>query len=133
MDKIDELLLDWFEWSQAYSPALDYGKAEPACRDFRISRQWMDYDDLNEEVERNLKASVGKLVEPLVHRLDLRARVAVNTACRNFASGAQVWSSIRIAGDQETEYARAKAILCPMMVDAGLIERTACKPLESVL
>ena len=130
MDKIDELLLDWYSWQSSYTPNLDYGGAEPACRDFRISRQWMDYDDLNEEVERNLKASVGKIVEPMIHKLDMRSRLAINTAMLNFGAGYTVWVNPRHADTQEEDYARAKAILCPQMVLAGLLEKSACKVVE---
>jgi hypothetical protein len=133
MDRIDELLLDWYEWSQGYNPGTDYSAFDSTCAQFRTSRQWMDYEDLDAEVEWQRKKEVGKVVEPMMLKLDLRARVAVNTACRNFSDGAAVWSSVRVAGNQEDEYARAKAILCPMMVAAGLVEREACKAVESVL
>lgn len=131
MDRIDELLLDWYEWQSGYTPNLDYGGAEPACRDFRISRQWMDYDDLDAEVERNLKESVGKVLEPMIHRLDMRSRLAVNTAMRNFGAGATVWVNPRHSDTQDADYSRAKAILCPQMVAAGLLEKGACKPGET--
>jgi len=127
MDKIDELLLDWYEWNEAYTPPLDYGKAEPACRDFRISRQWMDYDDLNAEVEWNLKAAIGKVVDPMVQKLNLRARMAINVAMMNFQAGFSVWGNPRYPDAQPEDYERAKAILCPQMVAAGLIEREWCK------
>jgi len=126
MDRIDELLLDWYSWQEGYTPNLDYGGADPACRDFRISRQWMDYDDLDAEVERNLKAAVGKIIEPMVQKLDTRYRLAINTAMRNFLSGSAVWVNPRYPQTQEQDYARAKAILCPQMVLAGLIEKSAC-------
>lgn len=131
MDAIDELLLDWFEWSQGYNPGTDYAAFDSTCAQFRTSRQWMDFEDLDAEVEWQRKKAIGKTVEPMVQKLDLRARIAVNTACRNFASGAWVWSNIRV-GDQEDEYARAKAILCPMLVSAGLVEKSTCK-LDSVV
>jgi hypothetical protein len=130
MDRIDELLLDWYEWQAGYTPNLDYGGAEPACRDFRISRQWMDYDDLDAEVERNLKASVGKVVEPMIQKLDTRSRLAINTAMRNFMAGASVWVNPRHADTQEVDYARAKAILCPQMVAAGLLDKAEYKSLD---
>lgn len=126
MDRIDELLLDWYEWSQGFNPGTDYSGWDSTCAQFRTSRQWMDYDDLDAEVEWQRKKAVGKVVEPMVLKLDLRARVAVNTECRNMSDGSAVWSSIRIS-DQAVEYARAKALLCPMMVAAGLVERDACK------
>ena len=103
MDRIDELLLDWYEWSQGYNPGTDYSAFDSTCAQFRTSRQWMEYDDLDAEVEWQRKKAVGRVVEPMILKLDLRARVAINTACRNFSSGAQVFSSVRIAGDQEAE------------------------------
>jgi len=131
MDRIDELLLDWHDWQAAYTPDLDYGGADPACRDFRISRQWMDYDDLNAEVEANQKAYVGKLIEPMILKLDMRSRLAINTAMRNFGAGFTVWVNPRHADTQTEDYARAKGILCPQMVAVGLLEKSACKPFEN--
>lgn len=131
MDRIDELLLDWYEWSQGYNPGTDYSGFDSTCAQFRTSRQWMDYEDLDAEVEWQRKKAIGKIVEPMVMKLDLRARMAVNLACRNFSAGVGVWSSVRLP-DAECQYARAKAILCPMMVAAGLVERNACKLLEVV-
>lgn len=122
MDKIDEILLDWFEYNQSYEPALSYGRADPACRDFRISRQWMDFDDLNAEVEWNIKSGIGKIVDPIVQKLETRYRIAINNSMRNFQLGYSVWS-----GDVG-DYEKAKEILCPQFVSAGLIEKSACIP-----
>ncbi len=133
MDRIDELLLDWWEWSQGYNPGTGYSAFDSTCAQFRTSRQWMDYDDLDAEVEWQRKKGVGKIVEPMVMKLDLRARMAVNTACRNFSDGAQVWSNARLSeSEQRTEYSRAKSILCPMMVAEGLLDRNSCKQAEFV-
>jgi hypothetical protein len=126
MDRIDELLLDWFEWSLGYNPGTGYSAFDSTCAQFRTSRQWMDYEDLDAEVEWQRKKAVGKVVEPMVMKLDLRARMAVNTVMRNFSDGSKVWSNARV-GNQEDEYARAKSILCPMMVAAGLVDRSECK------
>lgn len=128
MDKIDEVLLQWYEWSSSYAPGTGYGRCDPACRDFRISRQWMDYDDLNEEVEWNLKASTGKAVEPLIHKLETRYRLAINSAMRNFQAGYAVWSNPRYPDTQAEDYAQAKAILCPKLAALGLIDKNSCKP-----
>jgi hypothetical protein len=131
MDKIDELLCDWYSYNLGYEPNLGYGGAEPACRDFRISRQWMDYEDLDAEVEWNLKCAVGKVIEPMVQALDTRYRLAINTAVRNFLSGSAVWINPRYAQTQEEDYELAKAILCPKLVGAGLVDKSACKPVRN--
>ncbi|NIE67462.1 hypothetical protein F3J17_26695 [Burkholderia sp. Ax-1719] len=128
MDRIDELLLDWYEWSQGYNPGTDYQAFDSTCAHFRSSRQWMDYEELDAQVEWSRKKSVGKVIEPMIQKLDLRARVAVNTAMRNFSSGASVWSSVRVDAFDE-DYARAKLILLPLMIGAGLIERSMAKGL----
>jgi hypothetical protein len=88
----------------------------------------MDYDDLNDEVEWNLKEATGKLIEPLIQKLDMRSRLAINTAMRNFGAGASVWVNPRHADTQDEDYARAKAILCPQLVAIGLLEKGTCKP-----
>lgn len=123
MDKIDELLMQHYEWSQGYAPALGFGRADPTCRDFRISRQWMDYDDLDAAVEWNLKESTGKALEPLIQKLETRYRVSINAAMRNFQAGVSVWNV--------EHYEEAKEILCPKLVMLGLIDKATCKPLRN--
>lgn len=132
MDRIDELLLDWWEWSQGYNPGTGYQAFDSTSAQYRSSNQWLTPGDLYDEVEQALKKAHGRAIEPMILKLDLRARIAVNTAMRNFASGADVWSSVR-ADDNDAEYVRAKAILCPQMVLAGLLEKGSCKPVENVL
>lgn len=125
MDAIDDLLLDWYEWSQGFNLGISYQAFDSTCAQYRSSRQWMDYDDLDAEVEWQRKKSIGKTLEPMILELDLRARIAINLACRNMWVGARVWTSPRIS-DLQSEYARAKALLCPKLVSAGLIDRTIC-------
>jgi hypothetical protein len=132
MDKIDDLLYDWYEYSQGYNPGTDYSAFDSTCAQFRTSRQWMEYEDLDAEVEWNRKKYIGKIVEPMVQKLDLRGRMAVNTAMSNFAAGASVWVNARFADTQVEDYERAKAFLCPKLVSVGLLERDTCK-LEKVV
>jgi hypothetical protein len=131
MDRIDELLLDWWEWSLGYNTGTNYQAFDSTCAQFRTSRQWMDDEDLDAEIEWSRKKAVGRAIEPMILKLDLRARIAVNSMCRSMSDGAQVWSSVRV-DNLEVEYARAKSMLCPMLVAAGLVDRTTCKPAETV-
>lgn len=131
MDRIDEMLLDWYEWSQGYNLGTDHKAFDSTCAQYRSSRQWMEYDDIDAEVEWQRKKGVGRVIEPMILKLDLRARVAINSAMRNFSDGANVWSTVRLA-DADAEYARAKALLCPMLVAAGMIEKNACKLVEAM-
>jgi hypothetical protein len=121
-DEIDAVLTEWYEWSQGYEPALGYGRASASCRDFKISNQWMDYDELSEIVDHQLRAATGESVDPLIQRLSLVHRVAVMTACRNFVAGALVFRNPRSPETQEADYAEAKALLKPQLSAKGLID-----------
>jgi hypothetical protein len=120
-DEIDAVLTEWYEWSQAYEPALGYGRADPTCRDFKISNQWMDYDDLSEVVDRQLRAATGEAVDPLIQKLSLAHRVAVMTAVRNFVAGAVVFRNPRSPASQDADYAEAKRLLRPALFAKNLI------------
>lgn len=129
MDRIDELLLDWYEWSQGYNPHTDYQSFDGTCAQYRSSRQWMEFEDLDAEVEWNLKKATGKMLDPMIQKLDLRARVAINIAMRNFSSGAAVWSSTRLGDNFQVsvEYDRAKDTLRPKLVAAGMLDKGTCE------
>lgn len=120
-DEIDAVLTEWYEWSQAYEPALGHGRASASCRDFKISNQWMDYDDLSETVDRQLRAATGQAVDPLIQKLSLAHRVAVMTAVRNFVAGAIVFNNPRSPQTQDADYAEAKRLLRPGLFARGLI------------
>lgn len=120
-DEIDAVLTEWYEWSQAYEPALGHGRASASCRDFKISNQWMDYEDLSEVVDRQLRAATGEAVDPLVQKLTLAHRVAVMTACRNFVAGALVFTNPRSPATQDSDYADAKRLLRPGLLAKSLI------------
>lgn len=121
-DDIDVVLLDWYEWSEGYSPAVGYRSADASCREYRSSRQWMTYDELGEQVDANLRAEVGKVVEPLVLALGVRHRIAVSTAMRNMVTGASVWPNPRYPETQQEDYAAAKDLMRPQLYAKGLIK-----------
>jgi hypothetical protein len=118
MDAVDEILLDWYEWSQAYGPALGYRGAAPESRGFRISRQWMTASERDDEVDAELLDEVGKAVEPFVFQLSVAHRIAVQAEMMNLQVGAAVWRSAR-AGT----YEEAKAILKPILAAHGILRK----------
>lgn len=122
-DETDAVLTEWYEWSQGYEPALGYGRASASCRDFKISNQWMDYDELSEIVDHQLRAATGEAVDPLIQRLSLVHRVAVMTACRNFVVGAFLFRNPRSPETQDTDYAAAKETMRPALLAINLIHR----------
>jgi hypothetical protein len=120
-DEIDAVLTEWYEWSQAYEPALGHGRASASCRDFKISNQWMDYDDLSDTVDRQIRAATGEAVDPIIQKLSLDHRVAVMTAVRNFVAGAVVFRNPRNPATQDADYAEAKRLMCPALFAKGLL------------
>lgn len=120
-DEIDAVLTEWYEWSQAYEPALGHGRASASCRGFKISDQWMDYDDLSEVVDRQLRTATGEAVDPLIQKLSLSHRVAVMTAVRNFVAGALIHRNPRNPATQDADYAEAKRLMRPGLFAKGLI------------
>nr|WP_284507126.1 hypothetical protein [Caballeronia sp. ATUFL_M2_KS44] len=124
-DEIDAVLTEWYEWSQAYEPALGYGRADATCRDFKISNQWMDYDQLNDVVDHQLRAATGQAVDPIIQKLSLPHRVAVMTAVRNFVAGAVVFQNPRSPATQDHDYAAAKALMRPALLAKGLLSARA--------
>jgi hypothetical protein len=121
-DEIDDILYDWFKFSQSYQPALGYGRADSTCRDFTISRQWMEYDELSEIVDHQLREGIAKAVEPLIFELTLRQRMAIQTAMRNMDAGRTVWTNPRYPETQERDYAEAKELLRPKLFAKGLVK-----------
>jgi hypothetical protein len=122
-DDIDAVLIDWYEWSQGFRPVAGYKDADSTCRDFKISNQWMDYEDLSEVVDYQLLSATGEAVEPIILALGLQHRVAVMTAARNFIAGALVFINPRNPETQDADYAAAKAMMRPALFAKGLINR----------
>ncbi|MCA7085836.1 hypothetical protein K7G19_19795 [Cupriavidus sp. DB3] len=121
-DAIDDLLVEWYEYEDSYRPALGYGRADPACRNYRPGR-YRDSDELAELAERSARRQVCEAVGDCVRRLELRHRIAIQTVMRNWLSGATVWRAGRLNGeDPEAIYAEAKRALAPLLRARSLIE-----------
>ncbi|GGD63268.1 hypothetical protein BG57_03900 [Caballeronia grimmiae] len=120
-DEIDAVLTEWYEWSEAYQPAVGYGRASAMFRDCRSSRQWMSYDEIGDVVDSQLRSATGQAVEPIIQTLSLAHRIAVMTAVRNFVAGAVVFTNPRSPATQDRDYAEAKALMRPALLAKGLI------------
>lgn len=120
-DEIDDALYAWYKWAAGYQEVHAHSGCDPTCRDFRASRQWMDYNDLNDLVDYQLQKTKGELIDPLIQKLGLRHRVAVNTAMRNMDCGGSVWSSNRYPETQEEDYRETKEMLRPKLASLGLV------------
>lgn len=122
-DEIDDLLYAWYRWASGYQEVRGHSGADPTCRDFRASRQWMDYSDLNDLVDYQIQKTKGGLIDPLIQQLGLRHRVAINTAMRNMECGGSVWSSNRHPDTQASDYQEVKDLLRPKFASLGLVNR----------
>jgi hypothetical protein len=119
-DEVDELLVEWYTWQSEYRPKTGYERVSSAFRDYR--GRWADSEDLADRAQAAARKAVCQAVEACVGELELRARIAIQTEMRNRKSGITVWSSIRLPGPLDEEYARAKQLLLPIMIDRGLID-----------
>jgi hypothetical protein len=122
VDAIDQLLLDWHEWNLGWEPVPGYPRDAGFVEGFQSSRQWMDHDELSEEVDRCLMESHACVIDPLVQALDLRLRLAVNTAVRNLHAGTEVWQNPRWPATHDADYRRAKDVLAPTLIARGLLD-----------
>lgn len=120
--QIEELLLAWYAWQASWAPALGAGRADPSCRDFQISNQWLDQDERRELEERAAIKRQSEQVDVCVSSLeDWRHRAAIQVSMKNKACKADVFRSPRLDGKDHEYYQEAKAALLPMLRKRGLI------------
>lgn len=119
-DQIDVLLADWWWWSHESEPVKGYADCAAGFEEYRSG--WRDSADLADAAADRARDAISEAVDFCISSIDLRARVAINTEMRNRYSGAQVWSSIRLPGPIEDEYARAKDLLRPALEARFLVE-----------
>ncbi len=120
--QIEGLLLAWYAWQAAWSPALGAGRVDPTCRGFQISKQWLDQDERRELEERAAAKRQAEEVDVCVGDLaDWRHRAAIQVSMKNKACKAEVFRSARLDGRDHEYYQEAKAALLPKLRKRGLI------------
>lgn len=124
--QVEELLLAWYEWQASWSPALGHGRADPTCREYRISKQWLDQDERRELEERAAARRQAEQVDVCVSGLvDWRHRAAIQVSMKNKGAGAAVFRSARLDGLDHEYYQGAKAALLPALCKRGLVRMEA--------
>lgn len=116
VDIVDELLMDWYEWTQTYVPPVSYRAADASCAGYQSSKQY-SYEDLDDDVVVELRSTIGRAVEPFIDQLSQRHRCAIQAQMLNFQAGAQVWHNARAL---EEDYAAARQILRQMFRAHGI-------------
>lgn len=119
-DEIDELIAQWWWWSHESEPVQGYADTAAGFGEYRSG--WRDSADLADAAEDRARDAISEAVDFCIASIDLRARIAINTEMRNRFSMAKVWSSVRLEGNLESEYARAKELLRPALEARFLIE-----------
>lgn len=120
--QIEELLLAWYGWQASWAPALGAGRVDPSCREFQISKQWLDQDERRELEERAAAKRQAEQVDVCVSDLaDWRHRAAIQVSMKNKACEAEVFRSARLDGRDHEYYQEAKAALLPKLRKRGLI------------
>lgn len=92
-----DLLTSWHKWAAGWAGVAAYG----SCAMFtavRSSRQW---DSANDVVDGDLHNSQMQAIDFHVGELSPVHRTAIQIRARNLATGASVWSSLRLPQDPE--------------------------------
>jgi hypothetical protein len=116
-EKIEELLMVWYDYENSYRPALGAPRVSASCRDHRpdsgeVHDTGADRDDM---LERLTAETVGACIDELPYM----QRAAIGVHCRNRRASATVHRNPRIE-DQHAAYQEAKAALCPRLRVRGM-------------
>lgn len=107
---VDDLLVLWLRFAGGYSLSQGYGSASPMFRDDKSN--WSPYDRDNgvteEAADRDRARAVGMALFRVPNMPEMW-RTALMIEARNLASGAGVWSSVRLPGGEEYEVLRIEA------------------------
>ncbi len=63
---LDDLLCRWYEWQRAYGHARGFAPRSAVVGEFRVSRQWDDFNGaLDEQIEKDLMTQVDFQISEL--------------------------------------------------------------------
>jgi hypothetical protein len=111
---VDALLLEWYDWSAEYRPALGADRASATCREAPSSRQ---YQSSTEASCSGLHISEMQSVEFCVDQLPTPQRLAIELEMRNRRTRAKVWRN-----SNADTYENAVAAVRPIMRRRGLFD-----------
>lgn len=131
-DRVDEVLAEWFDHERSYRPKLGFERRGSAGR-YRISRQW-DEADADYETDSEIVAERARVVAECIDRLEPRLRAAIyaemrnrsgdaDARVRNVMVGAAVFRNPRVADVSRSDFETAIALLAPMLVAKGLVDK----------
>ena len=110
-DKLEDLILTWYEYEAAYRPALGAPRVSPSARQYRSSEVHDDRD----EAEARYRKSVAESVSACIDELPVMQRVAIQLHCYAKQSGASVIKSPRMTlEERHANYQMAKLAIWGM-------------------
>lgn len=117
--QIDDLLVDWVEWSRAYRPNL----GAPRVSLFAKSNQPDDVYYDSEVADWEIKTIKASQVDFEIEQLELPLRVAVGIVAINKLNKIAVFRHARFTREElMSNYHKAKALLFPKLVKRRLVK-----------
>jgi hypothetical protein len=110
----DALLVEWYDWTASYRPALGADRVAVSCRGARSSRQ---YEDSTEASCGRLHTNEMRSVAFCVDQLPMAQQVAIGIEMKNRTARARVWRST-----VADTYDNALAAVLPIMRRRGLFD-----------
>lgn len=118
---LDSLLADWHRWCAQEIHGTGYPAETPACRLYRVSRQW---DDANGALDQDADNLLMAGVNYCVSRLHDPHRTAIHIHARNLACRVSVWRSARLPADDMARaiiVAEARTMMLRELQAEGLV------------
>ncbi|OZI26703.1 hypothetical protein CAL26_05110 [Bordetella genomosp. 9] len=121
-ERIEELLMTWYEWARAYRPALGAPKVSPYGRGADSSDVYADGD----EIDSRLRAADAEAVDACLNELTWQARAAVGLSMAEKASDARVLRNPSMTLEEAHQhYQQAKLDLVPLLRRRGMLQMAA--------
>ena len=117
----DELLSDWWYYTQVYQATKGYANCAPYCKHALDTRE---HDNASEVSEDKLNSIRMAGVEFCVSQLETGQAVAIGIEMKNRAAGAQVWRAREVAmktGVAVASYLESLLVVTEIMSKEGLI------------
>ena len=117
--QIDDLLVDWIEWSRAYRPNLGAPRVAVYAGKAGDGDVYIDHDEL----DRRIKSASASQIDFEIEQLDLPLRIAVGIVAMNKFNKVAVFRHARFSREElMSNYSKAKALLLPKLVKRGLVK-----------
>ncbi|MBN3848641.1 hypothetical protein G3N58_17690 [Paraburkholderia sp. Ac-20342] len=133
--QVEELLLGWHRWQDAYRPALSGPRCDPTCRNYRSGDARLTDKEQAELADTKIWMANSEKVEVCVETLTWQHRASIQMSMANKRIGRDVFSNPRIPKEEAHRlYQEAKELLFPKFFARGLIKPPIVeKNIEEVL